>query len=113
MQIFPAQLFGMFDASADMLTIGVPALRIISIHFVFAGFCIIAGSIFQALGNGVMSLIVSVARQLVVLLPAAYLLSLAGNLNAIWFAFPIAELMSLAVSGFFMCRIYRKVIKPL
>ena len=113
MQIFPVQLFGMFDASADMLAIGVPALRIISIHFVFAGFCIIAGSIFQALGNGVMSLIVSVARQLVVLLPAAYLLSLSGKLNLIWLAFPIAELMSMALSSVFLFRIYKKVIKPL
>jgi len=113
MQIFPAQLFGMFDASADMLAIGVPALRLISTHFMLAGFCIIAGSIFQALGNGVMSLIVSVARQLVVLLPAAYLLSLSGNLNLIWLAFPIAELMSLVLSAAFLYKIYKKVIKPL
>ena len=113
MQIFPAQLFGMFEASADMLAIGVPALRLISTHFVLAGFCIIAGSIFQALGNGVMSLIVSVARQLVVLLPAAYLLSLTGKLNLIWLAFPIAELMSVALSGLFLYKIYKKVIKPL
>lgn len=113
MQIFPAQLFGMFEASADMLAIGVPALRLISTHFVLAGFCIIAGSIFQALGNGVMSLIVSVARQLVVLLPAAYLLSLTGKLNLIWLAFPIAELVSLALSGLFLYKIYKKVIKPL
>jgi len=113
MQIFPAQLFGMFEASADMLAIGVPALRLISTHFVLAGFCIIAGSIFQALGNGVMSLIVSVARQLVVLLPAAYLLSLTGKLNLIWLAFPIAELTSLALSALFLYKIYKKVIKPL
>ena len=113
MQIFPAQLFGMFDASADMLAIGVPALRLISTHFVLAGFCIIAGSIFQALGNGVMSLIVSVARQLVVLLPAAYLLSLTGNVNLIWLAFPIAELASMALSGLFLYKIYHKVIKTL
>jgi Na+-driven multidrug efflux pump len=113
MQIFPAQLFGMFDASADMLAIGVPALRLISTHFMLAGFCIIAGSIFQALGNGVMSLIVSVARQLVVLLPAAYLLSLTGKLNLIWLAFPIAELTSLALSALFLYKIYKKVIKPL
>ena len=113
MQIFPAQLFGMFEASSDMLAIGVPALRLISTHFVLAGFCIIAGSIFQALGNGVMSLIVSVARQLVVLLPAAYLLSLTGKLNLIWLAFPIAELTSLALSALFLYKIYKKVIKPL
>jgi len=113
MQIFPAQLFSMFEASTDMLAIGVPALRIISTHFLVAGFCIIAGSTFQALGNGVFSMIVSVARQLVVLLPAAYLLSLTGNLNLIWLAFPIAELMSVVLSGIFLYRIYQKVIKPL
>lgn len=113
MQIFPAQLFGMFEASADMLAIGVPALRIISTHFLVAGFCIIAGSTFQALGNGVFSMVVSVARQLVVLLPAAYLLSLTGTLNLIWLAFPIAELMSVALSGLFLYKIYKKVIKPL
>jgi len=113
MQIFPAQLFGLFEASADMLAIGVPALRFISISFLFAGFCIIAGSTFQALGNGMLSMIVSIARQLVVLLPVAYLLSLTGNLNLIWLAFPIAELMSVALSGIFLYRMYLKVIKPL
>ena len=113
MQIFPAQLFSLFEASADMLAIGVPALRFISISFLFAGFCIIAGSTFQALGNGMLSMIVSIARQLVVLLPVAYLLSLTGNLNLIWLSFPIAELMSVALSGLFLYKIYKKVIKPL
>ena len=113
MQIFPAQLFSLFEASEEMLAIGVPALRYISISFLFAGFCIIAGSTFQALGNGILSMIVSVARQLVVLLPVAYLFSLTGNLNLIWLSFPIAELMSVALSGFFLYRIYQKVIKPL
>ncbi len=113
MQIFPAQLFSLFEASEEMLAIGVPALRFISISFLFAGFCIIAGSMFQALGNGVLSMIVSVARQLLVLLPVAYLLSLSGNLNLIWLSFPIAELMSVALSSIFLYRIYQKVIKPL
>ena len=113
MQIFPVQLFSLFEASADMLAIGVPALRFISISFLFAGFCIIAGSTFQALGNGMLSMIVSIARQLVVLLPVAYLFSLTGNLNLIWLAFPIAELMSVVLSGVFLYRMYQKVIKPL
>lgn len=113
MQIFPAQLFGMFEASAEMLAIGVPALRFISISFLLAGFCIIAGSTFQALGNGMLSMIVSIARQLVALLPVAYLLSLTGNLNLIWLSFPIAELMSVALSSIFLYRMYQKVIKPL
>lgn len=110
-QIFPAQLFAMFDASETMLAIGVPALRIISLSFVLAGVGIVSGSVFQALGNGVYSLIVSVARQLLVLLPVAFLLSLTGNLNAVWWAFPIAELVSFGVSVFFLIRIYRRVIR--
>ncbi|MBP3611535.1 MAG: MATE family efflux transporter [Lachnospiraceae bacterium] len=113
MQIFPAQLFLLFDASADMLAIGVPALRFISISFIFAGYCIIAGSMFQALGHGVLSMVNSLARQLFVLLPVAYLLSLTGNLNLIWLSFPIAELVSLTLSSVFLYRIYQKVIKPL
>ena len=113
MQIFPAQLFSLFEASEDMLAIGVPALRTISISFLFAGYCIIVGSMFQALGNGILSMIVSIARQLVVLLPVAYLLSLSGNLNLIWLSFPIAEIASLTLSSIFLYRIYQKVIKPL
>ena len=113
MQLFPAWLFGMFEASEEMLAIGVPALRIISTSFMFAGYCIISGSMFQALGNGFLSMINSIARQLVVLLPVAYLFSLTGNLNLIWLSFPIAELMSLTLSSIFLYRIYKKVIKPL
>ncbi len=113
MQIFPTQLFSLFDASEEMLSLGVPALRSISISFLFAGYCIIVGSMFQALGNGILSMIVSIARQLVVLLPVAYLLSLTGNVNLIWLSFPIAEIASLTLSSIFLYRIYQKVIKPL
>lgn len=113
MQLFPRQLFSMFEASSDMLAIAIPALRIISIHFLFAGVCIICLTMFQALGNGTLSLIVSVCRQLVVLLPAAYLLSLSGNVNMVWWAFPIAELVSLTLSLYFFKGLYQKVIKPL
>lgn len=112
-QIFPDKLLAMFNASENMLAIGVPALRIISISFMFAGFCIVMGSVFQALGNGVYSLVVSVARQLIVLLPAAYLLSLSGNVNNVWWAFPIAELMSLSMTLFFYGRINRKIISKI
>ena len=101
-QTVPAALLGMFEASEEMLAIGVPALHIIGIHFLAAWFCIIAGSVFQALGNGVYSLVVSVARQLVVLLPVAYILAQLGGLNAVWWSFPIAEMMSLCVSALFM-----------
>ena len=109
-QVFPTPLFALFDASETMLAIGVPALRTISVSFLFAGFCIICGSLFQALGNGVYSMIVSIARQLLVLLPAAYLLSLAGEVRYVWWAFPIAEVASLAVTILFLLRINKKVI---
>ena len=109
-ETIPGVLLGMFEASDEMLAIGVPALRIIGFHFLIAWFCIIAGSVFQALGNGVYSMVVSVARQLVVLLPVAFLLARLGGLHAVWWAFPIAELMSFCVSSIFMILINRKVI---
>jgi putative MATE family efflux protein len=112
-QIFPVQLLSLFNATDAMLEIGVPALRIISLHFVFAGFCIITVSVFQALGNGLFSLINSLTRQLILLLPAAYLLSKNFGLTAIWFAFPIAEIGSLLICIVFLKHIYNQKIKPL
>jgi len=106
-------LKNLFDASENMLSIGVPALRIISVHFPIAGFCIIAGSIFQALGNGIYSLITSAARQLVVLLPVAYIFASFFGLSYVWWAFPIAEVISLILSSILLRRIYRLQIKPL
>lgn len=111
LEIFPAQLLGLFNAPAELLEVGVPALRIICLSFIFAGFCVVASSVFQALGNGVYSMFVSIARQLVVLLPVAYLLSLTGKVVNIWWAFPIAELMSVAMSALFLTKIYNKVIR--
>ncbi len=110
-QIFPVQIFALFEASETMLSIGVPALRIISVHFLVAGFSIICSSMFQALGNGVYSMLISIARQLVVLLPAAFLLSLTGSVSNVWWAFPIAEVVSAAMCIFFLIRINNKVIK--
>ncbi len=112
-QVFPAQLLGIFNASENMLSIGVPALRIISLHFCIAGFCIVASSVFQALGHGMLSLIVSATRQLIVLLPAAWILSRIGGLSAIWWCFPIAELVSLVLCSFFLYRIYTTQIRTL
>ena len=100
----PQILLGMFNASNELLTIGVPALRIISVSFLLAGFCIIAGSVFQAIGNPVYSLIVSVCRQMVVLLPVAWLLSRTGRLELVWWSFPIAEVMSFTLSTIFLRR---------
>lgn len=112
-QLFPETLLGFFDASAYMLELGVPALRIISIHFLLCGACIVIGSVFQALGNGVYSAVVSFMRQVVVLLPVAYIFSNVFGLNAVWWCFPIAEAVSLATSLFLLARIGKKVISTL
>ena len=100
-QLLPEILLGFFNASEEMLAVGVPALRTISLSFVLAGLSIICSASCQAFGKSVYSLFVSIGRQLVVLIPAAYLLSLSGEVNAIWFAFPISELMSVALSVIF------------
>lgn len=112
-QIFPDQLLGFFNPSEELLAIGRPALRIISTAFLGAGFCIVSGTVFQALGQGVLSLLNSVCRQLVVLLPAAFLLSLSGNLNLVWLAFPIAEVFSIILSAIFLRRVYTNIINPI
>lgn len=110
-EIIPDKLLLLFDTGdASLLTIGVPALRIIGTHYLLAWFCIITGSVFQALGNGMYSMIVSVARQLVVLIPAAFILARIGGLDAVWWSFPIAELMSLICSALFLYIINKKII---
>jgi putative MATE family efflux protein len=110
-QLFTDQLLLWFNASENMLAIGAPALRIISISFLFAGYCIVVSSVFQALGNGMKSMIVSVLRQLVVLLPVAYLLSLSGSVDAVWWSFPIAEIASVVSCTLFLKRIYDQKIR--
>ena len=112
-QLIPQVLLGMFHPSTTMLAIGVPALRRISIHFLLAGFCIVAGSTCQALDKSIYSFFVSILRQLVALIPAAWLLSRSGDVNMVWWAFPIAELMSLAASSFFLRRSFRKMEETL
>lgn len=109
----PQILLGMFNASDEMLTIGVPALRIIGIHYLIAWFCIIAGTVFQALGKAVFSMIVSIMRQLFVLVPAAYILASIGGLHAVWWSFPIAEIISLIVSVTFLVVINRTIIQKI
>ena len=109
-ELLPGQLFALFDASEHMLSMGIPALRIIAIHFPIAAVCIVLGSMFQSLGNGVYSMINSILRQIVVLLPAAYLLSRSGDVNRVWWSFPIAEVMSLLCTLYFLWRIYREII---
>ncbi|MEG2381638.1 MAG: MATE family efflux transporter [Oscillospiraceae bacterium] len=112
-QIFPRELLQMFNASEEMMAVGVVALRIISISFVFAGFSIVTVSAFQALGDGVRSLIVSLVRQIVVILPASFILAKLFGLDALWCAFPLAEII-----GFLMCltmakKMYNRKIKDL
>ena len=112
-QLIPDKLFMLFDASDQMLEMGVPALRIISVHFPLAGICIVCGSLFQALGNAVYSMINSICRQIVVLLPAAYLLAQLGNVNYVWWSLPIAELMSLTMTMIFLVKINKDIISKI
>ena len=112
-QIAPDLLLNMFNPSESFMEIGCNALRRISIHFPVAAFCIVLISSFQALGNGLYSTLVSLCRQLVALLPAAYLLSLTGNVHNVWWAFGIAEIVSGTVCALLFLRIYKCKIKPL
>lgn len=112
-QLMPEALLSIFDASEEMVEIGVPALRIISFSFLGAGFGIVSSSVFQALGHGMLSLIVSVLRQLIVILPAAWLLARIGGIHMVWWAFPIAEIFSALVCFLFVKKVYRNEIKPL
>ena len=112
-QFFPDKVLGIFAASDAMLAIGIPALRIICLHFLLAGMSIILSSSFQALGNGMFSLIVSICRQLVVLIPAAWLLSQTGNVNMVWWSFVIAELVSVVMSFALFAQLNKKIIAPL
>lgn len=112
-QLMPETLLGIFHASEAMQEIGIVALRTISFSFILAGFSVVSSSVFQSLGHGFLSLAVSVLRQLVVLLPAAFLLSKTAGLNAIWWSFPIAEVFAAIICGLFIRYAYLKEIKPL
>ena len=112
-EFFPGQVLGLFSASQAMLTIGIPAMRIICLHFLLAGTSIVLSSVFQALGNGLFSLIVSVCRQLFVLLPAAWLLARTGSVNNVWWGFLIAEIVSVLMSLAFYAHINKTIIVPL
>ena len=112
-QLIPEVLLGIFNPSPEFMAMGVCALRMISWCFPVAAVCIILGSTFQALGTGIYSTLTSMCRQLLVLLPAAYLLSLLNNVDLVWWAFPIAEGMGLGMTTFFFLRLYRRRVKPL
>ena len=111
-QFLPRQLLWLFDASPDMTAIGIPALRIISISFIAAGFCIVTLSVLQALGQGLYSLITSASRQLLILVPAAYILSLFGRLGLIWWSLPIAEVASVILCIVFLRLTFKKLDIP-
>lgn len=117
-QLIPDRLLMLFNADEAMINIGVPALRIICMSFIFAGAAIIFSSLFQALGHGIFSMFVSLVRQLIVLLPAAYILGMiglkhGGDVNYVWWSFDIAEIISISVSLFFFRKLYKKVLEPL
>lgn len=112
-QTFPKTLLGLFEASDHMLEIGVPALRTISLSFVFAGFCIVSSCVFQALGNGVYSMLLSMARQIVIILPVAFIFAKLFGLNMVWYAYPIAEVFSVVICIFLLKHILKKKVKPL
>jgi Na+-driven multidrug efflux pump len=112
-QLIPQKMLLLFNATPDMMAIGVPAFRIISAIFLFAGFCIVFISVLQAMGNAVQGLLIVCARQFLVLLPAAWLLSLSGSLDAVWLAFPIAEIVSLAACIFFIKRLFATKLRNL
>ena len=101
------------DASEEMLAIGIPALRIISVSFLFAGYAIVCSSMFQALGHGLLSLWVSLLRQLCVLLPVAYVFARFFGLESVWLSFPISEIASLVFSTIFLRHVYKKEILPM
>lgn len=113
MQVFPKTMLSFFNPSENMIAIGIPALRTISLCFVFAGISVISCSVFQALGKSISSMLVSIIRQIVVLLPVAYLLSLTGNLNLVWWSYPIAEVVALIICMFMMIRINKNIISKL
>lgn len=112
-QFFPDVLLNIFNASDHMQQIGVPALRLISLCFIFAGFNIVASSVFQALGHGMLSLWVSVVRQLCTLLPAAFILAKVVGLSAVWFAFPISEVFAVMMCAFFLRFVYKEKVASL
>ena len=113
----PDTLLRLFDASDVMLAAGVPALRIISLSFCMAGACIALGSSFQALGKSMYSMITSIVRQLVFLIPIAYVLARygasVGNSDLVWWCYPLAEIFSLALTLVFFSRMYKTIIAPL
>ena len=112
-QLVPDKLLSIFQASPDMLTIGVPALRTLSLCFIIGGFTIVASSVFQALGKGLLSMSIAIFRQLLLVLPLAFLFSKLGGLDLVWWSFPIAEVLAGLLAAAYLYHTYQKVIRPL
>ncbi len=112
-QTLPGQLLGLFNASEEMLSIGIPALRTISIGFLIAGVSVICSSFFQAMGNSVYSMLISFMRQLVCLIPLAFLFAQTGDVSKVWLAWPIAEVVSVLCGLFFLNRVNKQLIRPM
>ena len=113
-QLFPTPLLSMFNLSKEAInSVGIPALRTISISFIFAGFSIICSAVFQSFGYSLFSMFIAIGRQLVTLLPVAYLLSLTGDVNAVWWSYPIAEFVCVLLSVGFYIYIYKHKIKTI
>ncbi len=112
-ELVPAQMLALFSASDEMLSIGVPALRLICLSFIFAGVGIVSSSLFQAVGNGIYSMMVSILRQLIFLVPLAFLFSRTGVLWMVWLAWPLAECASILCTSYFLCRVNRDILRPM
>ena len=112
-ELIPNKLLMIFSASENVMSIGVVALRIIGLSFLFAGIGIVSSTVFQAIGNPLHSLLISVLRQLVIILPVAYLLSLTGSVDNVWWSYPIAEVVSFVLCVLFLRRTFRKLHKSL
>ncbi|MCR5431115.1 MAG: MATE family efflux transporter [Lachnospiraceae bacterium] len=109
----PNVMLSFFDASDNMMRMGITAFRIICVHFPIAAYCIVTGTLFQALGKSFYSMVVSIMRQLIALIPAALLLAQFGDVDLVWWAFPIAEIMSAATTTFYFVKIYRQIISKI
>jgi len=112
-QLFPRQLLGLFNPTEEMLAIGLPAFRIISLCFPFIPFSVIPSTLFQATGHGYYSMFISIMRQVLFIIPIAFILSKTLGATGVWLAYPLAEGSGLIVSNILLYRLYKKELKNL
>jgi putative MATE family efflux protein len=111
--LFPEQLMALFSAPPEMVSMGIVALHIMSLNFPFAGFCIMRGAAFQALGKSVYSMNISIMRQLIVIIPCAYIFAKIGGVDMVWWAFPLAEIVGVTMSIIYTKRIRKTIISKM